>query len=158
MISVLLSGNYKCSNSYYYWRRLSHSKQLVWLTHLFVRTQSLSRIPITRLLRTTHSFCNIQRMLLHCILRYQGAYSMSLEKIDLLEAQPQIPNVTLDPFSLPGCYPYERRLIQKDLFTSTPDMLFHDLPRDGYFTDMYVRKGKIYLVRDDYNFLVVSLV
>lgn len=41
---------------------------------------------------------------------------MKLNKIIDGELYEMLPNTTLDPFTLSGCYPYERRLLYKELF------------------------------------------
>ena len=40
---------------------------------------------------------------------------MELSEIKDGEVIPMLPNKTLDPYTLNGCYPYERRLIYKHL-------------------------------------------
>ncbi|CAD8187306.1 unnamed protein product [Paramecium octaurelia] len=86
---------------------------------------------------------NVDSTLLLQYNSYPGVYSMELSGLMDGEFKPIQQNVTLDPFTLPGCYQYQRRLIHKHL---ADQQIESD---ESSFTDMYIDGDAVFVTRSD---------
>lgn len=64
-----------------------------------------------------------------------------------------LPNTTLDPFTLPDCYPYARRLVYQDLFMET----FESNSTNIFFTALFIENNKVYATRSDNHIIVMEI-
>lgn len=78
---------------------------------------------------------------------------MKLNKIIDDESFEMIPNTTLDPFSLPDCYPYSRRLVYQDLFIET----FESNSTNTFFTALFIEHNKVFATRSDNHLIVMDI-
>ncbi|CAD8120159.1 unnamed protein product [Paramecium sonneborni] len=94
---------------------------------------------------------NINSTLLLQYNSYPGVYSMELGEIQDGKYIPIHPNVTLDPFTLPGCNQYERRLIYKHLVNKSAQT------NNAFFTNMYVDDNFVFVTRSDNSILTFEI-
>ncbi|CAD8095119.1 unnamed protein product [Paramecium primaurelia] len=95
---------------------------------------------------------NIDSTLLLQYNSYPGVYSMELGEVLDGEYRPIKENVTLDPFTLPGCYQYQRRLIHKHL---ADQQIESD---EQTFTDMYIDGDFVFVTRSDNALLKFEII
>ncbi|CAD8200511.1 unnamed protein product [Paramecium octaurelia] len=83
---------------------------------------------------------------------YPGVYSMELGEIVDGDYIPIHPNVTLDPFTLPGCNQYERRLIYKHLVNQSTQST------NAFLTNMYIDDNLVFVTRSDNSILTFEII
>ncbi|CAD8194816.1 unnamed protein product [Paramecium pentaurelia] len=95
---------------------------------------------------------NVNSTLLLQYNSYPGVYSMELGEIIDGNYFRIHPNVTLDPFTLPGCNQYERRLIYKHLANQSTQS------PNAFLTNMYIDDNLVFVTRSDNSILTFEIV
>ncbi|CAK56913.1 unnamed protein product (macronuclear) [Paramecium tetraurelia] len=96
---------------------------------------------------------NVGQTLLLQYNSYPGVYDMKLNQIIDGQSIEMMPNTTLDPFTLPDCYPYARRLVYQDLFMET----FESNSTNAFFTALYIETNQVFATRSDNHLIVMDI-
>ncbi|CAD8200861.1 unnamed protein product [Paramecium pentaurelia] len=118
--------------------------------------QRITQPQLTRInehIQYTEYSPNVGQTLLLQYNSYPGVYEMKLNKVIDDEAIEMMPNTTLDPFTLPDCYPYARRLVYQDLFMET----FQSNSTNAFFTALYIENNQVFATRSDNHLIIMEI-